>query len=110
MNRHCFKVWSKTRQHHAPPALRAKRVPATGALSSHCVARLRELWMGLPGHFKSNFSSAFHVGHGHPDVQLTGHSTRLSGGVRVWNGLIVVKLNGGGRGVTYRAIKPIGKL
>jgi hypothetical protein len=110
MNRHCFKVRSTTRQHIALPALRAISRPATRVLSIHCAARLRGVLSGLPRHFKSNFSSAFHAGHGHPDVQLTGHSTRLSVGVRVWNGLIVVKLNGGGRGVTYRAIKPIGKL
>jgi hypothetical protein len=110
MNRHCFRVRSTTRQHHAPPALRAKCVPATGALFSRCAARLRGVLAGLLRHYKSNFSSAFHAGDGHPDVQLTGHSTRLSGGVRVWDGLIVVKLNGGGRGVTCRAIKPVGKL
>jgi hypothetical protein len=110
MKRHFFKGHSTTRQHHALPALRAISKAATRAVSRLNAAKLRVSRLRSTRHSKSICSSAFHVGHGRPDVQLTGHSARLSGGLRVWEGLIVVKLNGGGRGVACRAIKPIGKL
>jgi hypothetical protein len=38
-------------------------------------------------------------------VQLTGHSTRLSSAVEAINGLIVVKINGEGGGVSCRETK-----
>jgi hypothetical protein len=43
-------------------------------------------------------------------VQITGYSARSSGVDGGIEGLTVVKLNGEGRGVACRAIKPKGKL
>lgn len=40
MNRHFFTGRSIVRQHDAPPALRAKSMPATWASSGQCAARL----------------------------------------------------------------------
>jgi hypothetical protein len=51
----------------------------------------------------------FHSGPGQSDVQLTGHSARLSSGNGVNNGQIVVELNGEGRGAACRVVKPKGK-
>jgi hypothetical protein len=51
----------------------------------------------------------FRIGLGQPVVQLTGHSARSSGVDGKIEGLIVVNLNGEGRGVTCRAVKPNGK-
>ena len=48
----------------------------------------------------------FHTGRGQSDVQLTGHPDRLSSAVGAIKGLIVVKINGEGRGVTCRVVKP----
>jgi hypothetical protein len=43
---------------------------------------------------------------GLPVAQLTGHSARSSGVDGKIEGLIVVNLNGEGRGVTCRVVKP----
>jgi hypothetical protein len=42
-------------------------------------------------------------------VQLTGHPARLSDVAGAINGLIVVKINGEGRGVACRVMKPTKK-
>ena len=56
-------------------------------------------------HPRSGFmSSLFHTGSGQSVVQPTGHSARLSAVDGVSKGLIVVKLNGGGRGVPCRVV------
>lgn len=47
-----------------------------------------------------------HIGRGQSDVQFRGHPARRSSAVGAINGLIVVKINGEGRGVTCRAMKP----
>ena len=46
---------------------------------------------------------------GLPVAQLTGHSARPSSVDGEIEGLIVVNLNGEGRGVACRAVKPNGK-
>jgi hypothetical protein len=51
----------------------------------------------------------FRIGLGQAFVQLTGHSARSSGVDGKIEGLIVVNLNGEGRGVACRAVKPNGK-
>ena len=48
----------------------------------------------------------FHNGQGQSVVQFTGHSARLSSALGTIKGLIVVKINGEGRGVACRAVKP----
>ena len=48
----------------------------------------------------------FRIGLGQAVVQLTGHSARSSGVDGAIEGLIVVKLNGEGRGVPCRVVKP----
>jgi hypothetical protein len=53
--------------------------------------------------------NCFRIGLGQPVAQLTGHSARSSGVDGKIEGLIVVNLNGGGRGVACRAVKPNGK-
>ena len=47
---------------------------------------------------------------GHADVQGNGHSARSSGGCGVVKGLIVVMVNGEGRGVACRVMKPIDEI
>ena len=59
---------------------------------------------GLKGHL-----NYFRIGFGQPAAQLTGHSARSSGVDGKIEGLIVVNLNGEGRGVACRAVKPNGK-
>ncbi|MGP8201928.1 MAG: hypothetical protein ACLQU4_20750 [Limisphaerales bacterium] len=62
--------------------------------------------------FKKNHSRAkghlnyFRIGLGQSVAQLTGHSARPSGVDGGIEGLIVVNLNGEGRGVPSRATKP----
>src|ERR1017187_615640 len=51
-----------------------------------------------------NLQSVFHCGLGQSVVQLTGHSARWSGRQGVSKGLIVVIVNGGGRGVACRVV------
>jgi hypothetical protein len=51
----------------------------------------------------------FHIGRGQSDVQLTGHPARLYDEAGAINGLIVVKINGEGRGVACRVMKPTKK-
>jgi hypothetical protein len=51
----------------------------------------------------------FRIGLGQAVAQLTGHSARSSGVDGKIEGLIVVNLNGEGRGVACRAVKPNGK-
>jgi hypothetical protein len=51
----------------------------------------------------------FRIGLGQFVAQLTGHSARSSGVDGAIEGLIVVKLNGEGHGVTCRVGKPNGK-
>jgi hypothetical protein len=53
--------------------------------------------------------NCFRIGLGQSVAQLTGHSARSSGVDGAIKGLIVVNLNGEGRGVACRAIKPNGK-
>ncbi len=56
-------------------------------------------------HPRSGFmSSRFHIGAGQSVVQPTGHSARLSVVDGVIKGLIVVILNGEGRGVPCRVV------
>lgn len=52
----------------------------------------------------------FRIGLGQSVAQLAGHSARPSGVDGAIEGIIVVKVNGEGRGVACRAIKPKGKL
>ena len=51
-----------------------------------------------------------HSGLGQSIVRFTGHSARSSGVDGAFEGLIVVNLNGEGRGVPCRAVKPSEKL
>jgi hypothetical protein len=70
---------------------------------------------GRARHSKKNHSRAkghlnyFRIGLGQSIAQLTGHSARSSGVDGKIEGLIVVNLNGEGRGVACRAVKPNGK-
>jgi hypothetical protein len=57
------------------------------------------------GHLK-----CFRIGLGQSDALLAGRSARLSSVDGAIEGIIVVKVNGEGRGVACRAIKPKGKL
>jgi hypothetical protein len=51
----------------------------------------------------------FHIGRGQSDVQLKRHSDMPVQRVGAINGLIVVKINGEGRGVPCRVMKPTKK-
>jgi hypothetical protein len=51
----------------------------------------------------------FHTGRGQSGVPCSGHSTRWSGGNGANKGLIVVRIDGGGRGEACRAMKPENK-
>ncbi len=51
----------------------------------------------------------FHIGRGQSDVQPTRPFLHGCPACRTINGLIVVKINGEGRGVSSRVVKPIKK-